>query len=69
MVHKLAPLEDQVKTLESHGDAELAGFLRRQAPSYLAGPDELHGFLEAYGSLELQPEYSPSLPSEPLPGP
>ena len=69
MVQKLAPLEDQVKTLESHGDAELAGFLRRQAPSYLAGPDELHGFLEAYGSLELQPEYSPSLPSEPLPGP
>jgi hypothetical protein len=70
MVQKLAPLEDQVKALEAHGDGELAGYLRRQASSYLANPDELHGFLEAYGSLELelQPGTS-SPPSEPLPDP
>jgi len=67
MVEKLTPLEDQVKTLEAHGDEELAGFLRRQAPSYLEDPRELHGFLEAYANLDLQPESSPPLPAEPLP--
>jgi len=67
MVEKLAPLEEQVKTLESHGDGELAGFLRRQAPSYLDDPRELHGFLEAYGNLDLEPESSTPLPTETLP--
>ena len=48
-----------MKTLESHGDAELAGFLRRQAPSHLRVLTS-HGLPEAYGSLNRNRNTPPS---------
>lgn len=67
LVEKLAPLELQAETLQAHGDAELAGFLRRQGRKYLEDPSEVHAFLEAYGNLELEPEISKPLQGAPPP--